>query len=207
MKSDKKIKMFFEGLHNEFGDTPKAFDWGCKESQYLRFGILTSQLPVSHNESFSLLDVGCGFGDMYQYLRQNNYNVDYTGIDITPSFIKTATKRFPGINFRVEDFLEKEYKNDYDFVVCSGTLNYLIPNAREWINLMIYGMVKAVKSGVSFNMTSTYTDKEYKNDHTYYADPAEIFKFCKTLVKPVSLLHHYAPNDFTIIMNKKDFSN
>ena len=46
------------------GPTPKGVDWNSKASQELRFEQLAKLLPKQNlNDSFSLLDYGCGFGE------------------------------------------------------------------------------------------------------------------------------------------------
>ena len=64
-------------------------------------------------------------------------------------------------------------------------------------------MNKKSEHGFSFNMLTSYSDKEYMRDDLYYGDSCHFFDFCKkNFSKNVSLLHDYNLYDFTIIVRK-----
>ena len=70
----------------------KVVGWGSKESQDLRFKILSD---ISSLDSSSILDVGCGLGDLVLFLNNNNHNVyRYHGIDISENLIDEAKNRY-----------------------------------------------------------------------------------------------------------------
>lgn len=194
---------FYRQLFRAYGRCPRALDYGDKETQDRRFAVLAEILPPEN--ACTVLDVGCGFGDFNSYLLGRGTKVSYSGIDVIPEFMDIARHTYPDAKFFLGDFMETDFLEKYDYVVCSGTLNLLLDSSPGWTKAMIERLFASAKRGVAFNMTSIYTDPAYKNDHTYYADPAEVFTFCRTLGKPVALFHHYLPNDFTIFMFKGDF--
>jgi len=65
-----------------FGYSPNSLYWSNREIQELRFQILLgTNTPPSVS---SLLDVGCGFGDLYNFLKPQAIKTDYTGMTPNP---------------------------------------------------------------------------------------------------------------------------
>jgi len=61
---------YYEGLLVKHGDSPLALDWNSRESQRLRYDILKELFVYGKKGAgVSVLDVGCGFGDLYGYFR------------------------------------------------------------------------------------------------------------------------------------------
>ena len=60
-----------------YGPTIDALQWYSIFTQQERYKIICEQI---NEENISLLDVGCGCGDLYDYIKRNNFNFKYTGI-------------------------------------------------------------------------------------------------------------------------------
>src|SRR5262245_13511256 len=95
---DERTINHFTGLASRYGINARSLDWGSRESQQLRFDILAQ---VGSMDNARVLDVGCGMGDLYEWLRERGRRVDYCGIDITPAMIETARCRFPEARFNI----------------------------------------------------------------------------------------------------------
>ena len=80
----KKVIERYNKRLKKFGVKPKTLGWD-KERHFLRYHILLSQWTFNNN---SLLDFGCGFGDMYNYIQENKLNIIYNGYDINNDLIK-----------------------------------------------------------------------------------------------------------------------
>ncbi|MBV5304836.1 MAG: hypothetical protein JZU70_11665 [Chlorobium sp.] len=52
----------------EHGETPRGVDWNGEESQTLRFEQLCKIIDTSKH--FSINDIGCGYGALYDYLTE-----------------------------------------------------------------------------------------------------------------------------------------
>jgi len=63
-------------------------------------------------------------------------------------------------------------------------------------------MFEACNKGVAADFMSGYVD--FKNKDAYYASPEEIFSFCKTLSRRVTLRHDYMPFEFCVYVYKND---
>jgi SAM-dependent methyltransferase len=74
-----------------FATNFKKIAHNSRENQRARFKILLEQAVPDKNASLSLLDLGCGLGDMYGYLVENGYaGITYAGMDISPAMLEAA---------------------------------------------------------------------------------------------------------------------
>ena len=86
--------------------------------------ILKSNLKLVILNNTRILDVGCGFGHMLDYLQAWNIDAQYTGVDICPEFIDVARQRHPKADFRLLNILETDIEETWDWVFLVGAFNY-----------------------------------------------------------------------------------
>ena len=87
---------------------------------------------ISKDKEISIVDIGCGNGDMLralaEYGKENNYSFSLIGIDanaFTISHAKTLSKEYGNISYECEDIFEAEFKSrHYDIVLCTLTLHH-----------------------------------------------------------------------------------
>lgn len=134
------------------------------EDKIENFQIMTkiSDFTKVPFENHSILDVGCGTGDLYEYLLQFE-NVHYTGIDVFEEGIKKAKRKFPDGNFQHQDFLTIE-EAQYDFVLSSGALTTkLHTDNYEVLYSWVKKMWEIAQVGVVFNLLL----ERYNGDYSY----------------------------------------
>lgn len=90
------------------------------------------------NKGGSILDVGCGLGAFTARLKGQMPNADIIGVDIAPTAIKKARKRYGnlGIEFKVLD-IQKEYtgiRNTFDLIVLSQLMWYVLLDFKKIVN-------------------------------------------------------------------------
>jgi len=201
----KEVSSYYTEKIIKNGATPQGVDWNSKESQELRFLQLSD--VIKEYDNFSVLDYGCGFGSMYDFLKKTGYhNFKFIGLDISNEMIEEAKKK------HVEDeslewFTELPPGCKSDYVIASGIFNVkLNTSEQEWKEYILHTLQKMnniATKGFSFNVLTKYSDKEYMKDYLYYADPLFIFDYCKTnFSKYVSLKHDYPLYEFAIIVKK-----
>jgi hypothetical protein len=62
-------------------------------------------------------------------------------------------------------------------------------------------MAQLSRRGIAFNMLTSYSDPERITPRLHYADPCEMFDWCKReLSRHVALLHDYGLWEFTMIV-------
>lgn len=71
------------------------------KTQEARFNAL---LAIGDLKGKSILDLGCGLGCLYGYLKELGWKGEYTGIDVLDMMVKGARERFPGVSFEKEIF-------------------------------------------------------------------------------------------------------
>lgn len=192
-----KVKQFFDGELKKHGLTHAATNWGSQASQYRRFEILAETGAIRGK---SVLDVGCGLGEFYRYLKTIFKTFDYTGVDISEDMVAGASKLFRGVKFEARDVLKTTGHDKYDFVFASGTFNVKLRGNEKFIRCAIERMYDLSKEAAAVSMLSKYAD--FFDDFYYYYDPEKIFAFCKTICKRVVLRHDYMPHDFTVVLYK-----
>ena len=99
-------------------DDPILLGWRDRDSQTDRFNVFLNYVQNGDR----VLDFGSGLSDLYGYLKLNDINVDYTGIDIMPDFIKIAKERYGDeirvLNTNILYFLEK-----FEWTYASGVFS------------------------------------------------------------------------------------
>ncbi|NBO71506.1 MAG: methyltransferase domain-containing protein [Bacteroidetes bacterium] len=200
----KGVCEYYTNKLEKFGDTHLGVDWNSKASQYLRFEQLSK---VINENQFSVLDYGCGYGELVNYLSQvENFEMTYFGYDISKEMLRQARSIF---KYRQNvAFLGSLQKQKFDFVIASGVLNVKLNLAsdNEWLDYvitMLNQMNELSVKGFSFNALTVYSEKKYMKDYLYYADPIFLFDYCKKhFSKDVALLHDYKLYEFTLIIRK-----
>lgn len=205
MKDD-QIKAEVEAYYTEkvkkHGTSHWGVDWNSTESQECRFTQLAKVLP--HNEVFSLIDYGCGYGALYPWLKRASFRCKhYLGFDLSPEMIAEAEKKY-GKKKDLE-WVTKLKGQQTDYIISSGIFNVKMKHEEEdWkqyiINTLRDFRSRALK-GFSFNILTSYSDEEFQRDYLYYADPLFFFDFCKrNFSQNVALLHDYDLYEFTILV-------
>lgn len=189
----------------EYGTTARGVDWNGLDSQLLRFAQLARLLP--DGGSFSINDVGCGYGALFDFLRERFSEFSYRGTDVSPEMIGAARNRL-GIheNAQFSDDVSSAPLADYS--VASGIFNVRLKHGdEEWKTYFLANLdtiADMSRNGFAFNCLTSYADPGRMQEHLYYADPCAIFDLCKRRYsRQVALLHDYGLYEFTILVRKE----
>ena len=192
-----KITRFFNELLGTYGaHSARGVGWGSDELQLTRFEIL---IEIADLNNSSILDVGCGLGDFYGYLKSKLEQFEYLGIDITNGLVRDALDKYPDGNFQLREVFDLE-DNSFDFVFASGVFSYNIPDYFEKYFAIIEKMYKIARKGVAFNMLDR---KNHIIDETFMAyEPEEVLARCRMITEKAHLRQGYLPQDFTLFLYK-----
>lgn len=127
----------------------------------------------------SILDVGCGSGDMVKYLINTS---KYLGIDIYRPAIKLAKQKYKDSIFKYGNVLTFKSTKKFDYVICSGALSVNHGNNYKFINDAITNMWKLCKKGITFNVLSDEKIKNTKKDILFVYDIEEVKHICMKIV-------------------------
>lgn len=208
MEKDKilsAVDQYYSEKIRNFGATPAGVDWNSVDSQELRF-LQLSKIIDQSKEGFSLLDYGCGYGSLFDYMQRHLSDFTFTGFDISREMIIEAEKKFP--SGKALKWISNGGQLDvHDYLIASGIFN--VRNQftdDEWLSYIL-GTLNQMnilsRIGFSFNILTAYSDKDKMRDYLYYADPLFFFDYCKkNFSKQVALLHDYPIYEFTILVRK-----
>jgi SAM-dependent methyltransferase len=187
----------------EFGVSPQALQWKSKGAAHQRFRQFWAEIDFNDKK---VLDVGCGFGEMGNFLTKRYENVIYKGVDIMDEFIENGKKIYPNLDLETQDFFGQPKPEMYDAVICSGALNSNFGSSEENLKFRknaIKTMFDHTTGVVAFNMLGGHPASENdENSNIWYSDSMEILEYCMSLTRRVILRHHYHPTDFTVFMYK-----
>src|SRR5271170_5455677 len=112
----------------QHSDTPQGVDWNSLEGQTLRFAQLCR--IVEKTDNFSVNDLGCGYGALYEYLSQRYGSFAYFGVDVAQEMVKAARRRYAGQpNVRFDQAgLPTEVA---DYGIASGIFNVRLGRSKD----------------------------------------------------------------------------
>lgn len=180
-----------------YGYDSRSLGW-IQGTQLDRFSVLTA---VGNLEGCSILDVGCGFGDLYEFLRQNGINVDYTGVDLNQDFIEIARQRHPDAEFIVDDFESSKIKGKFDWSFESGIFNLKVSDHDAFVRNMLRKMFKVSRKGIAADFLN---DRGLKTGEMYHPSPVDLYNFCNRMSGRVVLRCDYKPTEFCVYVYKDD---
>lgn len=183
----------------ELGETPQALGWRDAAQQNLRFKALLGIGDCSHT---SVLDVGCGFGDFYGFLKRHNISdVRYSGTDLNPTLIDVARRSHPTGSFYVTPNLNSFEDGEVDYVFISGLFNFRIADNIAFMHQTVREAFRIARRGVAFNLLGSYVD--FREPHLFYYSETEAFSFAKSLTRFVTLRSDYRLYEFAIYLYKE----
>jgi SAM-dependent methyltransferase len=204
-----KVHQYFENTLKNHGATAQGADWNSPHSQEVRFDQLMK--VIEEKEGFTLLDYGCGYGAMADYLIRCGYQYErFVGYDILEAMITQAKELHTD---QANTFFT--YKIDgipiVDYATASGVFNIRLDASYDtWTQYALdcmQFMFEHVSRGFSVNFLTRYSDEDRmaKRPDLYFADPCFLFDYCKRhFSRNVALLHDYDLYDFTLLVRKHE---
>jgi SAM-dependent methyltransferase len=173
------VRALYLTQFKKYGIDNKSLFWP-KGRQRIRFEQHLSMLENSKkrsNETLSILDYGCGFSDLYEYIINANISVsEYIGVDILDEFLQVGKKKFNQNNYYTRDFFCSNIHITADLIVASGTFNIRYFNEYEknykFLLSEITMLSKRAKSYISFDFMTDQVD--YMNINAFHISPARL---------------------------------
>ena len=187
----------YNNRFDEYGRNIKTVGWGSEIDQKLRFEILLSGIDPRGK---TILDLGCGLGDLIPYLIEKTSNdFKYIGIDVAEKLIVESKKMYDAENiiFQIGDIFSVKIE-DVDLSVLSGALSFKLDGIEEYAYSTMNRMFQISKEAACLNFLSTYVDYELPKNQHYV--PEKIFSKAMAISKSVKLIHDYPLYEFTIQM-------
>jgi len=194
----KRIHRHYKNRISPKRENYDILDWASAESQQARFAVLAHEIDLAGT---SLLDVGCGLGDLLDFIKDRHLGVDYTGVDILDEMVRTAERMHPDGRFIQADIFGEDPhplgERRFDVAFCSGALNLNLGNNRTFLPLAASRLLHFARKAAVFNLLHV---REAGRDKTYfYHDPDDVIDLLTPLPCSIRIVDTYLPNDFTVI--------
>ncbi len=190
-----RIAAYYDRLVERYGYDPRGVDASSQASLDVRYRALSEVVDLSNR---TVLEVGCGFGDLGAFICNRYAGVKYTGIDISPRVLERAKQIHPNLRFERISLQEFDDTQRFDVVVAQGIFYLLGDAAEEKAVALIKKMFALATVAVAFSTISAWSDR--RDGGEYYADPANVLQQCSLLTRNVVLRHDYHPGDFCIYL-------
>ncbi|MBB1089698.1 class I SAM-dependent methyltransferase [Rhodopseudomonas palustris] len=183
---------FYQRAIEKYGITAEGVHWNSTQSQEHRFSILRALLPPDLTD-VTLVDVGCGFGDLYLFLaRQQALPKQYVGIDVIPTMVEQARIR-TGCEILQCDVLADNLPIA-DYYLCSGAMNTL---TRQETFCFIERCFHACQRGFVFNLLDGIDCSDVFN----YSNPNTIVTFAQEQLGSQAVIKQgYLRDDFSVFL-------
>ncbi|MBN1500983.1 MAG: class I SAM-dependent methyltransferase [Spirochaetes bacterium] len=185
---------------NEFSDTDsfKFMDWESRDSQFSRFYVLLENICLQNK---SILDIGCGLGDLYKFISTLNIPFEYCGMDFSSRCVEKCRRMFPEAEFIRKDIFVDTFKDDFkkfDVVFCSGLFNLNVENNYDLLKYALTCFFKLSSEYVVFNLLSSKSNN--KEDKYFYFNSSAVLEIVSGLpFSSVRIIEDYLDNDFTVV--------
>jgi 2-polyprenyl-3-methyl-5-hydroxy-6-metoxy-1,4-benzoquinol methylase len=106
-----KIASIYQAKFMDLDLYDDTYDWFCREIE---------------KANASVLEIGCGPGNITRYLFKKKPELKITAIDVAPNMIKLAKENNPAADFKVMDCREIDRLTEkYDAIMCGFCMPYL----------------------------------------------------------------------------------
>ena len=182
-------------IHTNGEGSVAALGWKSLEAQQARYRVLST---IANLNDCSVMDAGCGHGDLRNYLGGIYPGLRYFGIEKIPALLNIAIERCCNLPETV--FFEGDFSTAAlpitDYIIACGSLSY-----RNSDDMYIFKMIEKLFAyclkGFGFNLLSK---TERPNEIITSYNPAIILDFCHKITSKVNFTEGYWENDFTVMM-------
>ena len=161
MNSYNKIADYYNKVFNKHGETPEGLAWDNQINLNKRYEVMFD--IIKHYNS-TILDFGCGYGGLYEWILNNKKSVEYTGLDINKEVLKIAEEKYPKTTWINSDIHKNLFDLNFDYIICNGTFTVKDTlTQEEMTNFMCNTLEKLwtkTNKGIAFNVMSKLVDWE-----------------------------------------------
>lgn len=159
------LATYYSQTFAEHGPNSSGVGWGSPHKHWLRLQQMVHQIGPEVMEKESVLDVGCGYGELLNVLK-TGFDINprhYIGIDPSSSMIETARALYPEHRFEAQPFEKFNPGVSISHLVCCGVFTKKhYATDEQMYSLLDSFFSYGKKTGVSsliFNLMSPLCDK------------------------------------------------
>lgn len=193
-----ELLAFYDRHLRDHGDRPQAVRW-TPEGQRRRYEAFAGILGELSGKT--LLDFGCGKGDLFGFLRGRGSGFSYCGVDVNQGLIRLARAKYPEAEFLALDIEEEPFDRDFDVVVACGVFNLRIGGIAEAVRSTLPLLFARCREVLHVNFLSARTPRH--DVELYYADPAELLRFAREALSPSAVVREdLVPGDLYLSVGR-----
>lgn len=195
---------FFDSTCEKFKDS--SWEACCYLDEFMQ-DLYYHSIFKNINKNFStILDVGCGQGDLLSFLKRNTCKAKYTGIDVSSKMVSICKTKYPDSEFNQTSYLDFESQN-FDVILSVGTFNLRVSDKEEeqieYLLSNIKKMYNQCNKVCSFTLMSKHGNRDVEKELFCY-EPSKIMDYCLSLTSSVLIDHSSIPIDFIVTLYKED---
>ena len=187
------LRDHYRTLLEEHGDSATATQMSAEGKLY-RYRKL---FEIGDLNDRSVLDLGCGLGEMYRPLVDRWPRARYHGVDLVPEMVAAARRLHPNLSFDTLDLLAGQAPGRFDYVLMSALFNNATAEPTEYLEAVVARAWTIADRGIGFNFLPVQVN--FQEPTMAYHDPARVLDFLLRKISPrVRLEHHYERCDVAV---------
>jgi SAM-dependent methyltransferase len=148
------VARYYHQLLRQHGRSPQALAERAEDKDLEFYQHLFHQVELP--PQLSVLDIGCGMGDMIDFLQTHHASIEsYLGIDLVRPFIDLCRQEYlPPCRFQRANFVSSSFApaERFNLVVNMGVLVSRVFNYEEYVEHCIEKMIALSTKYVLFNL-------------------------------------------------------
>lgn len=173
-----------------------------KHRQAFFFDVLAQADGLGPTDS--IVDVGCGYGDFFDFMRSRGWHGSYFGIDINPQLIEEGQRLYPEAELSVVDIQTTSLDRVWDWCICCQALTSATEAVPfiDHFESMLRIMWGLCRKGLVFNLLSPLADYT----HPVHARPplSDVLATVNKLTNRFTVRHDYMPYEYAIYAYKEN---
>lgn len=207
-----KIANHYEKCFQVHGDTCRGVDWPNQNDAEMRYKVMLNivdwyEMKYRKKNLYDVLDLGCGLGHLYEYIKKNISNIRYSGLDISDIFINKCKCKFPEVEFFCKDILQEDDFGRYDFIIMNGVftekLNLSYESMWDFFTRMITKVYTVCDKGIAFNLMSK--DVDWERDDLFHVPLNQVSLWLTgNLTRNFVIRYDYGLYEYTVYLMKEN---
>jgi SAM-dependent methyltransferase len=189
----------YEACLAQYGDCHRGVDWPRADDVARRhavmLGVLRPGCPGPDRPA-RLLDLGCGAGHFYDFLRRSDTGpVYYAGLDVSERFIALCRSKYPEVPFFCRNLLaDPGDLPGFEYVIMNGVFtekrSLTFTEMFDYFRRLVAVAFQLAEVGIAFNVMSKQVD--WERDDLFHLPLDELAWFLKREVSR----HFVIRNDY-----------
>jgi cyclopropane fatty-acyl-phospholipid synthase-like methyltransferase len=202
------IVRHYESCLKDYGDSHRGVDWPNEADAQTRYRVMLEVIKGRPTAKVRLLDFGCGASHLYEYILRHRFDhIEYSGLDLSPTFINLSQSKFPSISYYNLDILDESTSlPDFDYIVMNGVftekLELTFEEMLTYFKDVVTRVFNKAQIAIAFNVMSPHVDWERQDLFHLPLDLLAAF-LVKELSRDFVIRNDYGLYEYTTYIYRK----